>query len=434
MALFNSTSKNVNLLAFACFVFLCAWAIGYVFSIARAMFFGVLLFSAFGGVTQINDFVNLYMAGGMGLAAHAQPIYDPMYQLAWSNKLIAPAHLDKAFLCPYAPFVFVGLAPLALLPMHLAFVVWVLVSLLFFLFCIKRVNDEEHRLSRNDFIWLVVGVLASLPTYAAMYLGEVSFVVTGFVLLFYIAFKKKQDVPAGIFLALTVVKPTYTPFLCVPALALNRWRLLITAAIAELCLFALAGAVFGFNIFPSYIDVLLHGQSNPMFWGHNAEKMASLRGVLTMISPHLALYINLGVMLAAMGYMWLQWRRANLSDETDFRWLMALTVVASVCFNPHEHLHDCLPLVLPAMLTLNTVSFFKLLPMQPKSLRDWHVCFMLYPFLSVIVYLLWEFVPPVRLYATAFMVLDMLLLFCGVTYYKIWKASQGSQDTAVSNT
>ena len=367
---FSSDSKSRNLISFGYFVLLSLWAVLYVSIIGRGMLANVLLYSSVGGVVNINDFVNLYMAGTMGLKAVPQHIYDPLYQLACSNNLIAPVHLDKAFLCPYTPFVFLLLAPLSILPMPAAFVAWLIFSCAFFVVCIGKVVKQEGRLTQKDLVWFLIGTFASLPSDAALYLGEVSWIMTGLVLLYYLAFVKKADVTAGMLLALTVAKPTYTPFLCLPPLAWGRWKLLFVAASTEIALFAISLTVFGWDNLSAYVNVLLNGQKNPMFWGHNSEKMASIRGVLTMVNAERAMSINLCLMLLAMIWVFFQWRKirtdsgagAAADNHNAVRWAMALTVVASLVFNPHEHLHDCLPMVLPALLTLNTLSFSRFAP------------------------------------------------------------------------
>ena len=425
LSFFSSDSKSRNLLSFGYFALLTLWATLYVSIIGRTMLANALLYSSDRGIVSINDFVNLYMAGTMGLKAVPQHIYDPLYQLACSNNLIAPVHLDKTFLCPYPPIDFLLLAPLSVLPMRPAFVAWLIFSCAFFVACIAKVVKQEARLTRKDLIWLLVGTFASLPSDAALYLGEVSWIMTGLVLLYYLAFVKKADVTAGMLLALTVAKPTYTPFLCLPSLAWGRWKLLLVAAITETVLFAISLTVFGWDNLSTYVNVLLNGHKNPLFWGHNPERMASMRGVLTIVNAEHAMSINLCLMLLAMIWVFFQWRtiRTNVgaSDSADkheaVRWAMALTVVASLVFNPHEHLHDCLPMVLPALLTLNTLSFFEVRSITPISLRIWHVCILLYPLLSIALFLFWEFYPPLHLYAFPFLVLHVVLLIAGNIYW-----------------
>ncbi len=284
---------------------------------------------------------------------------------------------------------------------------------------------QEGRLTQKDLVWFLIGTFASLPSDAALYLGEVSWIMTGLVLLYYLAFVKKADVTAGMLLALTVAKPTYTPFLCLPPLAWGRWKLLFVAASTEIALFAISLTVFGWDNLSAYVNVLLNGQKNPMFWGHNSEKMASIRGVLTMVNAERAMSINLCLMLLAMIWVFFQWRKirtdsgagAAADNHNAVRWAMALTVVASLVFNPHEHLHDCLPMVLPALLTLNTLSFFEVRSITPLSLKIWHVAILLYPLLSIALFLFWEFYPPLHLFAFPFLVLHVVLLIAGNIYW-----------------
>ena len=144
-----------------------------------------------------------------------------------------------------------------------------------------------------------------------------------------------------------------------------------------------------------------------------------------MVNAEHAMAINLCLMLLAMIWVLFQWRKirphsgasAAADNHNAVRWAMALTVIASLVFNPHEHLHDCLPMVLPALLTLNTLSFFEVRSITPLSLKIWHVCILLYPLLSIALFLFWEFYPPLHLFAFPFLVLHVVLLIAGNIYW-----------------
>ena len=62
------------------------------------------------------DFIHYYQCGAMALSPDRFQVYNPQLQLAWTNKLISPAHVDEIWFIQFVPFVFPLMIPFALFP------------------------------------------------------------------------------------------------------------------------------------------------------------------------------------------------------------------------------------------------------------------------------------------------------------------------------
>lgn len=398
-------SKWQNLLSFAYAAYLIMWmllASGQLVSLALS---GELLFLADG--PRICDFVNHYMAGSMVFSADSQRVYDPAVQLSWCNRLIAPGHIDRVFYFQYPPHAFVLLAPLSLMPIYVAYWCWSAASLAAACAALVSVLGRRSVPSVRAPIFLL-GVMASMPAWLTLRLGQWSLFVLALICLYFAALRSGRGFAAGIGLALASVKLQYLPFLAVPLLVLRRWQAAAWALTAGASLLAMAGILLGWQTIAEYPSVLAHAETSGFYTGVAPTEMVNLRGLVAGLMPGAPQeWLIVSSTLTGIAVTLAIWTVAARSAAWD--WALALTVVACLIFAPHVHAQDLVLLALPAALTLQSTSLFS--RAGSRWATGWQSVLVLYPILSWILLIsmpVWHFV-----HCQPFALIDLYLLAAG---------------------
>jgi hypothetical protein len=240
-------------------------------------------------------------------------------------------------------------------------------------------------------------------------LGQTGWLNLALVAAFFAALLAKKDIPGGMALAFSTIKPQLLLLLFLPVLFLKRWQLLAVAFGCEMLLLLLAGSAVGFSNIIGYPGILLHAESAYARNGLNPELMVCLRAPLSLLLPQSMAFLISGLtVLAGAALICLLWRHAD-SAEKQIR-ATALSAVVYLIFSPHAFLYDCLLLIIPLLLTYPSNGLSKAFAQMTGNERGWLAILLLAPLLAWCPYLCHE------AWATLFMlVVNLVLLLFGWT-------------------
>lgn len=410
--------KYRNLAAFGYICFLCLWLAGSLLLLAKIALANELLVSFHDRTLVFSDFVNCYWSGQLTMSDLRHEIYNAAIQLEAFNKLIAPAHVDKVCVIQYPPMFFLFMAPMTVLTMNAAFVLWCVISIGLGVWGLYSTLKDSGRYSRRQTALFLLATAVFLPAWMTIRMGQLTWWVLALTAAFYLAWKRRRDIVCGAILAVSTVKPQYTPFLVLPVLAGKRWKLLAAAAVFETILVGACVGIYGWDNVVGYPHFLMHAESSSIYAGVHPEKMVSLRGLLSSFLPQsIVLPVSFVALLFSLSLLWV-WSVSLKRVNDLLPWAMALTVVSALVVNPHVHFYDCLLLAVAAGITLPTISLFAAVKLKPLSLRVWTTLLLLYPILSCALFIYWDvFGHWSESSINPFSILNLILLLSGFSCF-----------------
>jgi hypothetical protein len=136
-----------------------------------------------------------------------------------------PTNIESSLNFPYLPNSFVLLAPLGLLDINLAFIVFRLIgiiSIFFFCLAITRLLNNYQYLHK-----IIIFVFISFfGLFFDVLLGNISTITIALIAWFVVFLKEKKQVGSSIFLALSTIKPTLCIFFFLMLLIKKEFRIL----------------------------------------------------------------------------------------------------------------------------------------------------------------------------------------------------------------
>ncbi len=335
-----------------------------------------------------SNFAKFWIAGHMVLTG-LNP-YDPAQWHAEHIRLGATSVPDRIFLYPLPQAFF--LAPLALLPPQVAFVVWSLLSqVLIALACLILLNMLSRSRQGWLFFPLVISLLFFGPIYLTLQVGSIGAIAMVVVLGSILLLNRHKTLLAALLLSLLILKPPQG----LPILFLGGFWLLLKRdwkAIAGLVAGGLALLVAGLLLDPLWVQEFLSNSqavsSRSMGLQSNVWSMAYLacRGAG---SCTLALGGLLFLGLLAFGG-WLIWRYdARLAPWELFNLIIPLAFISAFYVFGYDQILYIFPIVWIAgnllertrsyvpvflfLIVLDVVSFVALL-IQARTHSDlWSV-------------------------------------------------------------
>jgi hypothetical protein len=229
-----------------------------------------------------TDFSSFYAAGVLAGRGEAAAAYDPAKHGAVEEKITSPGIKYHDFLNP-PPFLLIC-APLAKLPYLLAFVVFEVLTLAFWLGVAGRIAGGGRQ---------VMLVLLAMPSvYWALGWGQNSFLTAGLMGLGTLLLRTRPGLAGAAFGALAI-KPHFGVLIPLVLLCGRQWRAVLAAGLTFLALCALSEAIFGIEAWRGFVHALgnsgqvalaghidpggaarLLGASQPVAWG--IQGLASL--------------------------------------------------------------------------------------------------------------------------------------------------------------
>lgn len=276
------------------------------------------------GPPELLDFQVFHMAGQLAWAGDLATAYDP--PRFWAHTKALTGSPDR-MLWPYPPHFNLVMAPLALLPLWLSYVVFTGGSLLAYGLALRRLAGGQHTL-----------VLAMLfpAIVICIRIGQNAFLIAALVALFcnlVLAGRAWAGVPLG----LLTVKPQFLPGIGVYLLLRRQWRIIAVGAMVAVGALALATLLLGIAMWHGFFHAMGElGQylSRGLYQYH---RMTSLFAALFVLTGDgtlaMAGQIGLAVMLA--GGLWLASRRG-----WPDRHVLAAGVMASTLMSPYGYDYD----------------------------------------------------------------------------------------------
>lgn len=296
-----------------------------------------------------EDVVAYYAAGKMVASGLAEGLYQPETVASVEQEVLgrpAGRYGGLVFLNP--PFVAGMFQPLTRLAYNDAQAVWFALNAIALFAAICALLPELRRLPRLWAAVFVLAALASFPVFWSFLYGQISSFVLLSWALFYRLTKDRHDLPAGLALAATLIKPhlAIAPLTCL--LATSRWRVLSAFAVGAGLLVAASVALVGPHItFVGYPQFLLGSLRWQREYGVDRAHMygwASFFPSVLHMSRAAALSLA-GVASAAtlLAAVWVSRRHEGA------RPLLGLAI-ASILISPHMHAQDLQILLLPVLV------------------------------------------------------------------------------------
>jgi hypothetical protein len=418
--------KSWKLIQFAYACLIALWLIGNTALLVKQYNKGELFVAARNGVVYINDFVHFYVMAKIALSTDREKAYEVPVQQVWMDTLIAPLKTDKVFFVQCMPTMFALSAPLGFLPMDMAYIAWTLVCTIFGIIALYLLLKHKQFNNRDKCLF-TLGALASLPSFMCLQLGEIAWAYLAVIIaLFYFSWIKPNSLISGLMLALTSIKPHYTLFFAVPYLVGKRWLILIWAFIFECLLLVLTSFFVGWQNIINYPKIVLALDASKEIGGVHAEHMVSMRSLLTSLLPEaIALKAAFLLMLLGLLFCFFLWHKilkkenpSNLNQNPNQKlaWGLAISILLCLLLSPHTHLYDCLMLILPIALTISSISLYQTSKIENNSLKTWTFLSLLYPLLSAIIFILWEYVSGFKENPIPFIIWHLAMLICACIY------------------
>ncbi|HEY9871522.1 MAG TPA: hypothetical protein V6D08_20360, partial [Candidatus Obscuribacterales bacterium] len=169
----RQSPKAVRLIWTAVLSFLCFWNIlaFYIVVFEPLQHVQTFAYRDESGLARVSDFVQFYSAGAMIVCGDRFRVYDPQVQMKYISQLIEPLTIDRAFYFQDVPFIFPVMAPLALLPLKFAYVLWCLLSVAFGSTCMAVFLKRWARWECRYIALFLLMVACSLPSMLVVRLG-----------------------------------------------------------------------------------------------------------------------------------------------------------------------------------------------------------------------------------------------------------------------
>jgi len=339
------------------------------------------------GVATVQAYVDAYVTGKIASSDVRHKPYDINVQRDWTNRVIAPLHVDHVMIDEELPIIYVLMTPFSMLPLKASFCAWTFCSVIFAVAGLTVILHFQRRWNITLTTIFLLAVLASLPALINLRYGQFAFFLLGAASSYYYFWRKKRDMPAAIFLALTSLKPNLAIFLALPAVAQRRFKLLLCAAGVELVLLFVTGMMIGWKAVIDYPRTILSIETSSENMGVFPEKMVSLRAVFsTFLSRQDALTVSVAAYFCAASVLFFLWWKWGRDQEQNQDWLFAFSVVTLLVFSPHLHIYDCTLLALAAAVTLKSPNPFASLNCNGSGYHLWCRTLCFYPLLSWIIY------------------------------------------------
>jgi len=410
-----------NRICFAYLSLVACIAIGFLYRVVLKITLNVHFFHRTGPSSfSFIDYVAFYSAGKTVLYGARDQIYQFATQLAAYNQTVTEslginANVDHIPLGQSVPWFFAMLAPFALMPLLLSYIVWTIAGVGLSGLSLWKMLKQNGYTTLFSALFLLC-VAGSYPYQWLINDGQNSaFILAALGLMLYSWFRG-NDTAAGIGLALMSIKPQYAIFLAIPVIAMRRWRMLISASAVGAVLVGISAAIFGIKTLVEY-PALLHQteKTDPAVF---PTWMVSVRGPLSIVMD-LDKALNISTILYAIAFLaltffWL--RSASKGSQTKIRIAMGITLMGCLLTSPHTHIYDLVVFAaIAAVIPMR--SFFETTGM-PAAFVVFSRVMILYPLISFGIYLLTEVKACGEIVGVGFFAIDCALMGLLIWLYR----------------
>jgi alpha-1,2-mannosyltransferase len=327
------------------------WATGLIAGLVLSIVYLGLTahgLSDYAGRPLGTDFSNVYAAGVAAGAGDASAPFDAARQLEMERRIFGSA--TPFYGWHYPPFFLLLATPLAKLPYAAALILWQGLSLLFYLGAIKLLLRKSAAPSlAEDRLWLPLA-LGFTAVFVNLIHGQNGFLTTA---LFAagLAVLDERPIVAGILFGLLCYKPQFAAVIPLVLAATGRWRVFAAGAATVAVLAGLVTALFGFDIWPAFMQSLHFTRTVVLEQGNTGfHKIQSVFALVRLWggSISLAYLVQAAVALSVIAALIRIWR-----DPMDAGYKKAALCLAALLITPYCLDYD-LVLLAPAIALLGT--------------------------------------------------------------------------------
>lgn len=251
---------------------------------------------------------------------------------------------------PYPPIFMLLITPLGLLDAPSSFAIWTLLNLALAVYVVRALAS---RFSGNS--WLLVAIVVMFfPLGYSLFVGQVTVILLFAFYRAYVAFERGDDLQAGLWSGVLLIKPQYAIFLALVLLYKRRWKAMSGIIVAGLCLLLSSLVLLGPQDLIGYYSSL--GYASSYQSGQSIvhpELMISWRGLLVNFAPGLSemwgLAVTAGLSALTVGALLLIWRGRWEPQSEQFSVRMLAVVLVTLLCSFHSHTHGAALLVVPGM-------------------------------------------------------------------------------------
>jgi hypothetical protein len=379
----------------------------------------------------VSDFTQFYAVGKLAASSERALVYDPQAQDRYLNQVIAPLHTTKICYGQNVPWFFMLMAPFTSWPLRQAYFLYCALGIVFGSLGLALVLRSLRKLPWLETCAMVLACNAAMPAWFALNHGNTSYYLLGFACLYVTSLRAEKDWIAGLALALLAQKPQYAIPASLPAFRFQRWKLIGAAAAVEFAIWVGSALYLGPENILNYPKTLFSTDTNSNLDGMYPRQMVSVRAMYaTFISEHASMPLACATFALGLLLLFWMWLKVKKDDARQFRWAMAVTVMAMLVMSPHTSMYDVLLLSLPVVLTLPVESEVK----KPAAASAWTWLIAGYPFTSWFLYLIEDpMVPFQHRYIAFFNVLLLAILV--LSYFNLFGRRKvvAAQQTAQAN-
>jgi hypothetical protein len=271
-----------------------------------------------------SDYMTYHVAARIVLDGNGACLYDVACQEAEQRELIGEESSFERGALPFnsPPWLAAVLLPLGLLPLHLAFALFTVASLLVLAAAVWRAAPGA--ISQRLVTSLLV--LTAWPTVMGAIRGQSTILVVALLAI--------AVVGSGIALGLSALKPTLGPLWAVWLLAMRRWRELAVATLLVAALVALAALVVSPQAVAAYPAHLL-GVAAPDAVGVHVDEMINWRGAAERLGTGPWLYVAGTIAtVVVVAFAWISSRSPAMAAAAAF--------IATPLVIPHANQHEAI--------------------------------------------------------------------------------------------
>ena len=284
------------------------------------------------GLPLGSDFVTFWSASRIGLGANPEDAYN-LDVISGVEKLAAPLE-DASWAWFYPPTFYLVILPLSLLPYAIAYAVFILPTLFFYLKTLLRI------VSGTTALWC----MAAFPGIWICFLhgqnGFLTAALAGSALLV----MPSRPILSGVLIGLLAMKPHLAPLFPLALMASGNWKTFLVAALVTVLFFAVGIAVLGWETFDAFLSSvdLARGyiESGALPLGKMPTYFALMRELGASVFAAYVVHFSLAAGAAMI--VWKMWR-----DQAAWSLRCAALMTATFLVSPFVYDYDLVWLAFP---------------------------------------------------------------------------------------
>jgi hypothetical protein len=330
-------------------------AVGMIFH-TTSVAMGHPPFDSFGHPLAI-DLSNRVTAGRIVLNGMTTHLYDVSYQQAVQQRILGGSHPEFLDIYISPPFVAYLFAPLTAIRYEVAAGIWIALTLVLMAVNVRMLWRWLPNLHHHGFGVALVAILSAWPVIELVVDGQddalaLLILIGGLRLLL-----ARRDFLAGALIGLGLFKPQLSLALPLLFLLQRRWAALGGWCTVALILASTSIAMLGSNGVGLYLRLLTSSTLREVIFSSLGWKMQSLLALTGSlvggISEPIVAVVTIGIDLILLARL-MQVASRVLSIPERFVQLYAVAIVIGSIVSPYFFLYDCVILLLPCVVFLNS--------------------------------------------------------------------------------